>query len=943
MFGCLFFILIINTQVRVSTIYQGLTYFCIPDVLTKENWDKQPHFSLCADQGGDQLSTGFGLTYHEPIKVNCTPLWDGIHGVNRDFWLSIDEAGLKKLMLVALIPVNLAHGPDETDLRFKQIRDVMAVHYNTQTAGLSPIFQADIGRIVSDLQDEVELEGDETMPEAIWKYGKENNMYRRKGYKTKISRFLALLSELKKLLQRWGLATFELKVVAVELDFIKKKALPHIELRTSGQDEASVGASAGTSSKLVTVDDRTLRSCGVNAVVLSLAVMASEKHRRLLAGVVCISGQLLKWHGELSRKCRSAKGSQEWLVSQLRGATMETCNEVFEAFEKEQTLEACDFLVSSSRNATDLDEQNIRVEDELAGALGSFGLALTKNRSRRIAYLFGYPHVLALCSSLGTDEEKTKVLRQFHDDGNMHLQMQREDNKNRLEVIYVDRSPFNTPSVQQLWQGAGFEEWQCTKRFSNHMDKRTLCVVTSQGVEDINNHQTNARQTTSWGSRYRRPSTAMATVIRDQVLQKVHKWDVIETKSDKQHATEILTKYDLAPLGHGSLDFKSVELGGQKAPYFSPSAEGVGLPTADLFVKRCLLPRGMQKDIANVWCGVFCNSKHQMCFKLGEKCANVAGVDANQWYVGLYHFKDSSCLAWPVEKVHKEGCSFQYLKFQKLTEPCFLTITTFEGVVAQACTCKSWAWQLAQGMQRETLRPALRFVVHGDAMPVLHIAAHNGFWKITRETLELIAHEVEPKVSVKGCVNLFDIIFALTKGILKCTDEEVLQHMEDRAAAINTKQTCYQEILAVDEAVACLEEEDQKVLRKEQDKVKEEVLEQDKFIDSLGKRMVEMSGGSVQATKMLFAKYSAMRQVPREHVDQKVAKVMLAPHSYLWRNRTADAWNSRYKKFPVKSAKDTAWETEHLALMECVRHSWFWYLKINGLSQVMCPIKGLFS
>lgn len=54
--------------------------------------------------------------------------------------------------------------------------------------------------------------------------------------------------------------------------------------------------------------------------------------------------------------------------------------------------------------------------------------------------------------------------------------------------------------------------------------------------------------------------------------------------------------------------------------------------------------------------------------------------------------------------------------------------------------------------------------------------------------------------------------------------------------------------------------------------MKEEVLEQDKFIDSLGKRLVEMSGGSVQAKKMLFAKYSAMRQVPREHVDQKVAK-----------------------------------------------------------------------
>ena len=77
--------------------------------------------------------------------------------VNRDFWLAIEDAGLKKLPMAALIPVNLAHGPDETDLRFKQIHDVMGVHYQTPTPALSPIFQQDMSRIVSDMQDHVEL------------------------------------------------------------------------------------------------------------------------------------------------------------------------------------------------------------------------------------------------------------------------------------------------------------------------------------------------------------------------------------------------------------------------------------------------------------------------------------------------------------------------------------------------------------------------------------------------------------------------------------------------------------------------------------------------------------------------------------------------------------------------------------------------------------------
>ena len=149
------------------------------------------------------------------------------------------------------------------------------------------------------------------------------------------------------------------------------------------------------------------------------------------------------------------------------------------------------------------------------------------------------------------------------------------------------------------------------------MDQITLTVIASQGCEGLNNHQNNAKQTASWGSKYRRPATAMATVLRDKVLQTKHGWDVIESTSDTQHVTEMLSKHGLAPLNHGPLDFKSVELGSQKSPYFSPSAEGVGLPTADLRVLRCLHPKGLHKDIAKAWVGFLCNSKHPHVLQAG--------------------------------------------------------------------------------------------------------------------------------------------------------------------------------------------------------------------------------------------------------------------------------------------------------------------------------------
>ena len=108
------------------------------------------------------------------------------------------------------------------------------MHYRTHTSKCSAIFQEDVSRIVSDLRDEVECEDGESLEQAVWRYGKERNRFRKKGTKCRVARYLAILWELKQMVKRWGLDKFELKVVSVELDFITKKALPHIQLRSVG-------------------------------------------------------------------------------------------------------------------------------------------------------------------------------------------------------------------------------------------------------------------------------------------------------------------------------------------------------------------------------------------------------------------------------------------------------------------------------------------------------------------------------------------------------------------------------------------------------------------------------------------------------------------------------------------------------------------------------------
>ena len=88
------------------------------------------------------------------------------------------------------------------------------------------------------------------------------------------------------------------------------------------------------------------------------------------------------------------------------------------------------------------------------------------------------------------------------------------------------------------------------------------------------------------GGRYRRPQTCFAVTVRNEVLWTNHKFLRPPADDFGFRNTTDLDKAHKTPVQKPSLMTSSVSGPQQKAPYFSPNAEGTGLPIADMAMMR---------------------------------------------------------------------------------------------------------------------------------------------------------------------------------------------------------------------------------------------------------------------------------------------------------------------------------------------------------------------
>eukprot|EP00973_Karenia_brevis_P074489 10351054-Karenia_brevis.AAC.1 len=74
-----------------------------------------------------------------------------------------------------------------------------------------------------------------------------------------------------------------------------------------------------TGGHLVSVEDRSIRSCCQNAVAISVLMLSDELNERICQMVISAAVPVREWHGLHSKACRSSEGCHAWRLDQYLG------------------------------------------------------------------------------------------------------------------------------------------------------------------------------------------------------------------------------------------------------------------------------------------------------------------------------------------------------------------------------------------------------------------------------------------------------------------------------------------------------------------------------------------------------------------------------------------------------------------------------------------------
>ena len=153
---------------------------------------------------------------------------------------------------------------------------------------------------------------------------------------------------------------------------------------------------------------------------------------------------------------------------------MKAVMNMYNVLENETFMEKTGFLYSNLVDHNVITDHEVQQEDELADLLGDFNLSLGQSRTRRQAYMYGWPHLMV--ETLGTLDEARAVLQLFNDDStNVHA-LQAELNPTELQSEYTHRSQFQTLAVKQLECGAKHHNYEPAVEYLDHVSNGFRCV-----------------------------------------------------------------------------------------------------------------------------------------------------------------------------------------------------------------------------------------------------------------------------------------------------------------------------------------------------------------------------------------------------------------------------------------------------------------------------------
>ena len=762
-------------------------------------------------------------------------------------------------------------------------------------------------------------------------------------------------------LSQWTMSLFKSEYCALELDMLHGKNFA--ERILINREHIKEASEENTTSQTHTqIDQKILKSACQNILVVVVTVLQEYQYKRTLAIMVYSCSPLKHWQGKAAKDMKSSKMNIDWLKDQFDKGFSDLLVEILETLGDTKVLRVAGFFEFQGMNGEEQQSQSV-LDDDFAKLHGSLVMHLLAARLRRLLYVRrGWPHMFIYL--LLSPRQAQMCLQLFKKDYEAYKAVAEHADFQQCRKVpavkaAIDRSLFQLTSVV-MFLAACKETSFCT-----HPDLEKItaeCVggcLSTLGVEDTNNVQKNNKQCKG-SMKFRRPERAFAVSVASGVLDARHKYEPVRPTNQVESSGLVLPSSAFGkptqkkgPTTKPTVDLTGIATFQVKAPYFSPVAAGVSTPTADLAVFSELKDFPALRHVAGqVFMGCFAEPGLTFVFRRVSKVGTPFG-----WHLGMGSFNKSGFIAWPISMKEVPGHhKFFYISAaSKMEVPHVHAVFDWDGMEAVMFTWRSWAWQCIncpRALKNEAWQPATRMITDGKHAPLIQVAAKMAFWNLDMSMIKEVCKIVK-KIEFPAAGVLLDVLTHAIRQILGVTEFDALTIVQQRMIKDKRKDDeGTKALLEVDEAVKCLEPQDEKLLLEELPKVQIRLDAQLDFENQWRSRREQTSphacanpkakanasrGGSSSSTGVQSRLPAVMSMM-----DQKEAKTWMPPHkeARLWKSRTSGCWNSVVPPYGACSRSVSKYG-ENEALKIVLSSAWHDYCLVEGIPPKSCPMGGL--
>jgi hypothetical protein len=513
----------------------------------------------------------------------------------------------------------------------------------------------------------------------------------------------------------------------------------------------------------------------------------------------------------------------------------------------------------------------------------------------------------------------------------------------------VKRSIFNHVSVQQLVQMFILTNWEITDKIRQWCSERWRTMMQTQICEDGFNREKRAvqqKQMTQTG----REVLSFDTLINSDVM-KIHKFTGIQERSENLVRGEKFDDKWIHPtLGNVSIATKGLVSTSQTASFESMGRKDMHVPHTDFYFMDDIVAEDAFNTVRYAWLGgLFCSSHLTIVRKMVAE-----GVDPGQWVLPMKHAHDSSVLCWPVAITGKFAGTFDIVTVAKCMKPQFITVTSLDCWEARPISVLSPLGQLHKAHEvgsNEHPSSTIVIVCAGPVQPFISVAAKSAFWSLTHAFLKKLAGHLE--IDVRAGASLFQLLFTMVDGLVDGNEEEILDIISKRLGEVDGSDIGFDDILELDDAAVCLDENDRKVANDEQTTSRslskshaamldEWVTKKTKSVKKRNKAEAQAKARNSRASGSRQVRQPARRHLPPCDLQQVSLKPFCPPGGFIWKGNKSRNWNSHYKPFKRFSVT-RAVEGMRGSAIKVLQDMWNKHAVLNDLKMPRdCPVDGVF-